>query len=61
MTKSDEIFERSKEILVGGVNSPVRAFSAVGGAPRVIESAKGCMITDADGKNYIDYVLQFFL
>ncbi|MBI4431727.1 MAG: glutamate-1-semialdehyde 2,1-aminomutase [Candidatus Omnitrophica bacterium] len=58
-SKSEEIFERSKEHLVGGVNSPVRAFGAVGGTPRVIERAKGCMLTDVDGKNYIDYVLSW--
>ncbi len=58
-SKSDEIFERSKEHLVGGVNSPVRSFGAVGGVPRVMECAKGCQITDADGKNYIDYVLSW--
>src|SRR5690606_22697664 len=40
----------------GGVNSPVRAFKAVGGTPVFIESAKGAYIVDADGRQYIDYV-----
>lgn len=58
-TKSEEIFERSKQLLVGGVNSPVRAFGAVGGAPVVMDRGKGCLLTDVDGKNYIDYVLSW--
>ncbi len=54
--KSEEIFEKAKTLLVGGVNSPVRAFGAVGGNPPVITSGKGCSVTDVDGNNYIDYV-----
>ena len=45
-----------RKVLVGGVNSPVRAFSAVGGTPRFIVSAEGSRITDADGNEYVDYV-----
>ncbi len=54
--QSSALFERAKEIIPGGVNSPVRAFRGVGGAPLFIKSANGAMITDADGKIYIDYV-----
>ncbi|MCY2928954.1 MAG: glutamate-1-semialdehyde 2,1-aminomutase [Planctomycetota bacterium] len=56
MSKSQDAFERAKKVLVGGVNSPVRAFAAVGGTPPVIASAKGATITDVDGRTYIDYV-----
>lgn len=55
-TKSAEIFERGRKILVGGVDSPVRAFRAVGGTPLVIERAEGARLYDADGREYIDYV-----
>lgn len=54
--RSAAVFERGKEVLVGGVNSPVRAFRAVGGTPLVIERATGPWLTDADGREYIDYV-----
>jgi glutamate-1-semialdehyde 2,1-aminomutase len=54
--KSQAIFERAQDLIVGGVNSPVRAFKAVGGVPPFIESAAGCTLTDADGNQYIDYV-----
>jgi glutamate-1-semialdehyde 2,1-aminomutase len=54
--KSYALFERAKEIIPGGVNSPVRAFRGVGGTPRFIQSAQGATITDADGNTYIDYV-----
>ena len=57
MTKtSEELFERSQAVLVGGVNSPVRAFRSVGGVPRFIAKAAGSKIWDVDGKEYIDYV-----
>jgi glutamate-1-semialdehyde 2,1-aminomutase len=55
-TKSASIFERAQKVIVGGVNSPVRAFRAVGGTPPFIRSAEGCTLTDADGNRYIDYV-----
>ena len=54
--KSEELFSRAQELLPGGVNSPVRAFRSVGGNPRFIASAKGAMMTDVDGKTYVDYV-----
>ena len=56
MTKSDELFEKSKERIPGGVNSPVRAFKSVGRNPIFIKSAKGAHIFDEDGNEYIDYV-----
>jgi glutamate-1-semialdehyde 2,1-aminomutase len=54
--RSTELFERAKKILVGGVNSPVRAFRAVGGTPLVIDHASGARLYDVDGQEYIDYV-----
>ncbi|MFZ0429477.1 MAG: glutamate-1-semialdehyde 2,1-aminomutase [Acidobacteriota bacterium] len=54
--RSEALFERAQRVIPGGVNSPVRAFRAVGGIPRFIASAKGCFLTDADGNRYIDYV-----
>ena len=56
MTRSQELFERAKQVLPGGVNSPVRAFRAVGGTPFFVASAAGCRLTDADGRTYVDYV-----
>ena len=55
-SRSAELFERAKGILPGGVNSPVRAFRAVGGAPFFVARAAGCRLTDADGTSYVDYV-----
>lgn len=56
MGRSEELFERARQVLPGGVNSPVRAYQAVGGVPRFIQSAKGARIYDVDGKEYIDYI-----
>jgi glutamate-1-semialdehyde 2,1-aminomutase len=53
---SPELFNRAQKILVGGVDSPVRAFRAVGGTPLILERAKGSRIYDADGHEYIDYI-----
>jgi glutamate-1-semialdehyde 2,1-aminomutase len=53
---SKKLFERAQKILVGGVNSPVRAFRAVGGTPLVIDHAAGSRLYDVDGREYIDYV-----
>ncbi len=55
-TKSHELFQAAKQIIPGGVNSPVRAFKAVGGEPRFIASAKGAYLTDVDDNELIDYV-----
>ena len=54
--RSEELFARGKRVIPGGVNSPVRAFGAVGGTPRFIERGEGCRIFDVDGNAYIDYV-----
>ncbi|HET6144637.1 MAG TPA: glutamate-1-semialdehyde 2,1-aminomutase [Candidatus Acidoferrales bacterium] len=53
---SQEIFRRATDVLVGGVNSPVRAFRAVGGDPIVVDHAAGSRLWDADGNEFIDYV-----
>ncbi|MBW2464151.1 MAG: glutamate-1-semialdehyde 2,1-aminomutase, partial [Deltaproteobacteria bacterium] len=54
--KSIELFERAQKVLPGGVNSPVRAFKAVGGSPVFIESAHGAYLVGADGKEYVDFI-----
>jgi glutamate-1-semialdehyde 2,1-aminomutase len=54
--RSREIFERGEKILVGGVNSPVRAFRSVGGEPLIIERGSGQYLYDADGNELLDYV-----
>ena len=59
MSKSTQLFKRAKKIIPGGVNSPVRAFNAVGGKPLFIEKAKGPYLYDADGQRYIDYCLSW--
>ncbi len=56
MSRSDMLFEQAKKRIPGGVNSPVRAFQAVGSTPRFIQSASGASITDVDGTTYIDYI-----
>jgi glutamate-1-semialdehyde 2,1-aminomutase len=57
--KSRRLFKRAIELIPGGVNSPVRAFKAVGGNPLFISRAKGSKIYDVDGNGYIDYVLSW--
>ena len=54
--RSQSLYERAQGLIPGGVNSPVRAFRAVGGTPLFIRSARGAMLTDVDGRDYIDYV-----
>ncbi len=56
MTRNEELFLRAGKTIPGGVNSPVRAFRSVGGAPRFFTHGKGARVWDADGKPYIDYV-----
>jgi glutamate-1-semialdehyde 2,1-aminomutase len=56
VTRSGDLFDRAKRVLPGGVNSPVRAFRAVGGTPFFVASADGSRVTDVDGRSYIDYV-----
>ena len=53
---SSQLYAKAQNVMPGGVNSPVRAFNAVGGEPLFIKSAKGCTITDVDGNEFIDYV-----
>ncbi|MCO5550869.1 hypothetical protein L7F22_004363 [Adiantum nelumboides] len=54
--KSEEVFSAAKELMPGGVNSPVRAFKSVGGQPIVFDRVKGCRAWDVDGNEYVDYV-----
>ncbi|QIL90273.1 glutamate-1-semialdehyde 2,1-aminomutase [Microbulbifer sp. SH-1] len=56
MSKSESLFAEAQKVIPGGVNSPVRAFRAVGGTPVFIERAEGAYLFDADEKRYIDYV-----
>ncbi|GMH23457.1 hypothetical protein Nepgr_025300 [Nepenthes gracilis] len=56
LQKSEEAFNEAKELMPGGVNSPVRAFKSVGGQPIVMDSVKGSHMWDIDGNEYIDYV-----
>jgi len=58
-SKSQELFRKALGLMPGGVNSPVRAFRAVGGEPVFMASGKGSRITDVDGNSYIDYVLSW--
>jgi glutamate-1-semialdehyde 2,1-aminomutase len=53
---SDRLFARAREVTPGGVNSPVRAFGAVGGGPRFMVSGSGAYLTDVDGREYVDLV-----
>ncbi len=56
MNRSEDLFHRAQRVIPGGVNSPVRAFQAVGGKPLFIQRGNGSRIWDVDGKEYIDYV-----
>ncbi|MDB5871465.1 MAG: glutamate-semialdehyde--aminomutase [Ramlibacter sp.] len=53
---NQELFDRAKQLIPGGVNSPVRAFKAVGGTPRFVQRAQGAYFWDANGKRHIDYI-----
>lgn len=55
-SESERLFARAQFVIPGGVNSPVRAFKAVGGTPRFIRSAKGALLYDADGNEYVDLI-----
>jgi len=59
MDKSKKLFSEAQELIPGGVNSPVRAFRAVGGTPPFIKKGRGSHIWDEDGNEYIDYVLSW--
>jgi glutamate-1-semialdehyde 2,1-aminomutase len=56
MTSSTELFKLAKNVIAGGVNSPVRSFNGVGGTPIFIDHAKGAYIFDSEGNRYVDYV-----
>jgi glutamate-1-semialdehyde 2,1-aminomutase len=56
MSRNEQLFERAKAVIPGGVNSPVRAFGAVGGTPRFFARGQGKTVTDADGRQYLDLV-----
>ena len=56
MTSSEDLFERARRVIPGGVNSPVRAFGAVGGTPSFVTRGDGAWIEDADGRRLLDYV-----
>jgi glutamate-1-semialdehyde 2,1-aminomutase len=56
VTRSEELFERARRVIPGGVNSPVRAFGAVGGTPRFAVRGEGAYLVDADGHRYVDLV-----
>ncbi len=56
MSRSEQLFQQAQQHIPGGVNSPVRAFKAVGGTPVFFEKAEGAYLYDADGKRYVDYV-----
>src|SRR5947209_1506614 len=58
-TNSETAFAKAKQLMPGGVSSPVRAFKAVGGNPLFIKEAEGCRITDVDNNTYIDYVASY--
>lgn len=58
-TRSQKLFDEAQQLIPGGVNSPVRAFRAVGGQPLFIKKAKGSRLYDADGNAFIDYVLSW--
>ncbi|HSC76422.1 MAG TPA: glutamate-1-semialdehyde 2,1-aminomutase [Pseudomonadales bacterium] len=59
MTRSEQLFAQAARVIPGGVNSPVRAFKAVGGSPVFIERAEGAYLWDVDSKRYVDYVLSW--
>ncbi len=59
MSRSQDLFREAQQCIVGGVNSPVRAFKAVGGEPPFIRRGEGAWLIDEDGKRYVDYVLSW--
>ena len=59
IAESERLFAAAQRVLPGGVNSPVRAFRAVGGTPRFISSGEGAWLVDADGNRYLDLVLSW--
>lgn len=58
-SESHELFDKARQLMPGGVSSPVRAFAAVGGTPLFIREGEGCYVRDVDGNQYIDYVASY--
>ena len=56
MSESESLFQRAQQVIPGGVNSPVRAFRAVGGTPPFIRRGAGARLWDEDGREYLDFV-----
>ena len=56
---NEALFERACGVIPGGVNSPVRAFKAVGGTPYFVARAQGAWVTDVEGRRYVDYVQSY--
>ncbi len=56
ITRSENLYNRAKKVIPGGVNSPVRAFKSVGGTPLFIKKAKGSVLFDEDNNEYIDLI-----
>src|SRR5207237_7914975 len=59
ISDSQAAFAKARQVMPGGVSSPVRAFKAVGGTPLFVKEAEGCRITDIDGNTYVDYVASY--
>src|SRR6185436_13112713 len=59
LAASEAAFLKARQLMPGGVSSPVRAFKAVGGTPVFIKQGEGCTITDLDGNGYVDYVASY--
>src|SRR3712207_681040 len=59
LANSEAAFLKARQVMPGGVSSPVRAFKAVGGNPVFIREGSGCVVTDLDGNKYIDYVSSY--
>src|ERR1700720_2667614 len=58
-TRSSALYKRAKQLMPGGVSSPVRSFASVGGEPFFVQSGRGARVRDADGKSYIDFVQSY--
>ena len=59
MNRSQRLFEQAQQVIVGGVNSPVRAFRGVGGTPVFFRRGEGAYLIDVDDRRYVDYVLSW--
>src|SRR5687767_6397901 len=59
LANSEAAFSRARQVMPGGVSSPVRAFTGVGGTPVFIREGEGCLVTDLDGNKYVDYVASY--